>query len=72
MVSDFFHLRNFLNATSDEAIFLVSAYFNGPSEAEHLSNTLHWKCQRPLRALCAMMNESGKGYTKRGTKARRV
>jgi hypothetical protein len=67
-VSEVFHLRNFSNISADERIFLFSVYLDGFKEAEHLATTLHWKCQRPLRALGAMMYRCGKSYTKRGAK----
>lgn len=46
-----FHLRNFLNATRDEILFLTMAYFEGTREAERLADGLGWACQRARDAL---------------------
>jgi hypothetical protein len=71
-VLESFQLPSFSNATSDEAMFLVSAYFHGFKEAEHLAATLHWKCQRPLQALRAAMNARDRNYSVQNAKRKRL
>jgi hypothetical protein len=66
-VLDFFHLRNFSNASLDEAIFLHILYGSLATQARMLAAILPYSVQRPLRALLAAMSEHGKsgGKTKR-------
>ena len=68
-----FHLFSKGVATSsDEIMFaLVSEKF-GLTTATRLAAKYGWKCHRPLRELRAMLNEQGKGYTKRVKMARQV
>lgn len=70
-VLDFFHIRNLSNASTEEAIFLHVLYSSLATQARMLAAILPWSLERPLRALFAAMNESGKSYTKRNAKRKR-
>ena len=74
LIGDFsvFHFLSRRKASPDEIMFLLIARQFGLEEAIHLGAGFRWKFQRPLLALLATLNESGKGYPKRGAKARRV
>ena len=50
------HFSNFDNASQDELTFLASVAAHGSKRAIDLAAKLHWRCQRPLRALRAMMS----------------
>src|ERR1700686_2994927 len=53
------HFRNRDMASSrDELIFLRAAVSLGFTRAADLAAIHHWKCQRPLQALLAVLNES--------------
>ena len=52
-----FHSRSIANPSFDELMFLACLSEFGPELSMRLPATLHWKCQRPLRALRAVMNE---------------
>lgn len=67
-VLEFFHISNLSNASLDEAIFLHVLYSNLLTQARLLAAILPWSVQRPLQALRAAMNESGKNYSGRSAK----
>ena len=47
---------NIQNATPEEISFIHLTFLIGLLEAENLAAKLHWRCQRPLQALHAMMS----------------
>ena len=57
-------------ASLDEISFIGCVTSFGPAKAIYLAGKFQWKCQRPLRALRAMMSELGRTYTKRSAKTR--
>ena len=61
----FFHLLMTNRASSDEIVFIITAEWFGLNAAIDLATKFHWRCQRPLQALRAMLSEPGKSYTKR-------
>ena len=61
------HLDNFESASSDERLFLVTVASHGFRKAVSLGSKLHWKYQRPLQALRAMIGVRDTNCTKRQT-----
>ena len=66
----FFHLLMTKRASSDEIAFILTAERFGLEAATYLAAKFGWQCQRPLRALRAMVGERGRTYTDRGRKTR--
>jgi hypothetical protein len=62
------HLPKIKNASADEILFMELTLSFGSNQAMQLAAKLRLKCQRPLRALLAMMNERGKNYSESGLK----
>ena len=62
---------NALASSSDEIMFVTLVESEGLKVAIAIASMFHWQCQRPLRALRAMMNGRGKSYTKRCAKPRK-
>jgi hypothetical protein len=62
-VLEFFHIRNFSNASLDEAIFLHILYGSLATQARLLAAILPYSVQRPLRALFAAMNERPRNHS---------
>jgi len=72
LVLRFLHSVNtFSNLSSDDFMFIHLIRYNGPNRAISLATKFHLQCQRPLRALLAMMNERDRSYTKRNAKRKR-
>ena len=59
-----FQLLNIENPLRDEVMFLLCVRDFGLKTATFLATRFHWKHQRPLQALLAMTNESGRSCTK--------
>jgi len=70
-VLEFFHISNLENASLEEAIYLHTLYSHLLTQARLLAAILPWSVQRPLRALRAAMNESGRNYSARSAKRKR-
>lgn len=62
---------NIFRASSDEMRFMEFYLSFGWKTATYLATKFHWKCQRPLQALRAMMNERGKNYSGKSAKRKR-
>ena len=65
-----FHLLNNSKASLDDILFIAVSQQFGANAAIFLADKFHLKCQRPLRALRAMMSGHGKSYTKQSAKTR--
>ena len=63
-----FHFPKMENASSDEIMFLLSVREFGLKPAMWLAAKFHWKYQRPLQALRAKANASGRSYTSKAKK----
>ncbi len=70
-VLDFFHLRNFKNASSEESIFFHTLYCNLFTQARLLAAILPWSVQRPLQALREAMSAPARNYSVRSAKRKR-
>jgi hypothetical protein len=57
--------------SGDECIFLLTS-LRGIRQAVFLAATHRWKVRQPLRGLLAMMSESGKNYSARSVKRKRL
>jgi hypothetical protein len=55
-------------SSPDELIFLRAAVNLGFDLAVYLAAKHHWKCQRPLQALRAELNEYDRSYNARSAK----
>jgi hypothetical protein len=62
------HVLNISKASALEIRFLELVIQFGLPVAEKIAAIFRWKCQRPLRALRAMMYERGKNYSGRKRK----
>ena len=62
--SSFHLMKKRIASSSDEIMFVLAVERFGPTIATYLADKFHWQCQRPLLALRAMIDESGKSYTK--------
>jgi hypothetical protein len=62
------HALNVAHPTSEEAMFITVVKQHGFPAAEFAAAKLHWRCQRPLQALFAMMNAHGRNYSVRRVK----
>src|SRR2546426_10768707 len=67
-VGESFHAKRVWKASVDECMFCLAVKQLGPREAMWLAAKFHWKCQRPLQALNAMLNGHGRSYTKQSAK----
>lgn len=65
------HNLNIPNASADEIRFIEFFQSFGLTTAEHLAARFHWQCQRPLRALLAVIHELDRNYSVRSAKRTR-
>ena len=63
-------LSRSMASSRDELMFLPAAFSLGSERAACLATKHRWKCQRPLRALRAMLNEHDRNYDARSATAR--
>jgi hypothetical protein len=62
------HFLSIRCASEDEILFMEAVRSFGLLEAAEIAATLHWQCQRPLRALRAAMNGRGRNYSEQNAK----
>jgi hypothetical protein len=66
------HVLNIPNASALEIRVLELVIMLGLPTVERIAAIFHWRCQRPLRALRAMMNGRARNYSERSAKRKQL